>query len=149
MADLTVYILNGPNLNLLGARELEIYGPKTLAEIEAASKKRAAELGLSVDFRQSNHEGVLVDWVQEATQKAAGLIINAAAYTHGSIALHDALKAGELPKIELHLSNIHAREAFRRTSFISPAVHGIICGFGAEGYDLALDAVKRLIDKRP
>lgn len=148
MTDKTVYILNGPNLNLLGTREPEVYGRTTLAEIEAAAKAHAAALGLAVDFRQSNHEGVLVDWIQEAGLKAAGLIINPAAYTHASIALHDALKAVSAPKIELHLSNVHAREPFRRTSFVSPAVHGVICGFGAAGYALALDAIRRLIDNQ-
>lgn len=149
MTDKTVYILNGPNLNLLGTREPEVYGRTTLAEIETAAKSHAGKLGLSVDFRQSNHEGALVDWIQEAGQKAAGLIINPAAYTHTSIALHDALKAVSAPKIELHLSNVHAREPFRRTSFASPAVNGIICGFGAAGYALALDAIRRLIDNKP
>lgn len=148
MTTRTVYILNGPNLNLLGDREPEIYGRASLAEIEAAAKAHAASLGLEADFRQSNHEGVLVDWTQEAARSAAGLILNAAAYTHTSIALHDALKAMDKPKIELHLSNIHAREAFRRASFISPAVHAIICGLGADGYILSLDAMRRLIDKR-
>ncbi|MEQ8177722.1 MAG: type II 3-dehydroquinate dehydratase [Amphiplicatus sp.] len=148
MTDKTVYILNGPNLNLLGTREPEVYGRTTLAEIEAAAKVHAAALGLAVDFRQSNHEGALVDWIQEAGTKAAGLIINPAAYTHTSIALHDALKAVSAPKIELHLSNVHAREPFRRTSLVSPAVNGVICGFGAAGYTLALDALRRLIDNQ-
>jgi 3-dehydroquinate dehydratase-2 len=148
MAGAVVYILNGPNLNLLGAREPEIYGTKSLAEIEAAAKAHGAGLGIGVDFRQSNHEGVLVDWIQEAAGKAAGLIINPGAYTHTSIALHDALKAVAAPKIELHLSNIHAREAFRRVSFVSPAVDAVICGLGADGYVAALDAVRRLIDNR-
>lgn len=149
MADKTVYILNGPNLNLLGTREPEIYGRTTLADIEAAAKAQGAKLGLAVDFRQSNHEGVLVDWVQEAGRKASGLVINPGAYTHTSIALHDALKAVSAPKIELHLSNVHAREPFRRTSYVSPAVNGVICGFGAAGYALALDAMRRLIDNQP
>ncbi|MBB5519613.1 type II 3-dehydroquinate dehydratase [Amphiplicatus metriothermophilus] len=144
----TVYILNGPNLNLLGTREPEIYGATTLAEIEAAAKDRAEKLNLAIEFRQTNHEGVLIDWTQESGAKAAGLILNPGAYTHTSIALHDALKALAIPKIELHLSNIHAREPFRRTSFASPAVDGILCGFGAMGYVLALDAMRRLIDKR-
>jgi 3-dehydroquinate dehydratase-2 len=148
MAGETVFILNGPNLNLLGAREPEIYGKASLADIEKACGDRAASLKLSIAFRQSNHEGVLVDWVQEAAAKAAGLIINPSAYTHTSIALHDALKAMARPKIEVHLSNVHAREDFRRNSFVSPAVHGVICGFGAEGYLLALDAIRRLIDNR-
>ena len=148
MAGAIVYLLNGPNLNLLGTREPEVYGKQTLADIEAAAKKHGEKIGLSLDFRQSNHEGTLVDWVQEAGKKAAGLIINPGAYTHTSIALHDALKAVAYPKIELHLSNVHAREAFRRVSFVSPAVDAVICGLGADGYTLALDAVRRLIEKR-
>lgn len=149
MADRAVFILNGPNLNLLGAREPEIYGKTTLAEIEAAAKAKAAGLRLGLDFRQTNHEGVLIDWVQEAGRTAAGLIVNPGALTHTSVALHDALMAVGVPKIELHLSNIHAREPFRRTSYASPAVDAIICGLGADGYGLALDAIKRLIDNRP
>lgn len=147
MAGETVFILNGPNLNLLGTREPEIYGRASLADIEKACADRAAALKLKIDFRQSNHEGALVDWIQEASKKAAGLIVNPSAYTHTSIALHDALKAMAGPKIEVHLSNVHAREEFRRNSFVSPAVYGVICGFGAESYLLALDAIRRLIDK--
>lgn len=147
VADRKVFILNGPNLNLLGAREPEIYGASTLSDIEKASKKHAAKVGFEIDFRQSNHEGELIDWVQESAG-AAGLIINPGAYSHTSIALHDALKAVSAPKIELHLSNIHAREAFRRVSFVSPAVDAVICGLGAGGYIAALDAMRRLIDNR-
>ncbi len=143
------YILNGPNLNLLGAREPEIYGRATLADIKKAVDTRAGELGRKVDFRQTNHEGELIDWVQEAGAKAKGLIINPGAYTHTSIALHDALKAVAPPKIELHISNVHAREAFRRHSYVSPAVDAVICGLGPSGYLTALDALFRLIDKRP
>lgn len=146
MAD-TVFILNGPNLNLLGTREPEIYGRQTLGEIEASAKERAKALSLAVDFRQTNHEGALIDWVQEARKSAAGLILNPGAFTHTSIALHDALKALDKPKIELHLSNTHAREPFRRISHVSPAVDAVIMGLGADGYALALDAMKRLIDK--
>lgn len=142
-----VFILNGPNLNLLGSREPEIYGTATLAEIEAAAKERARSLALAVDFRQTNHEGALIDWVQEAGTSAAGLILNPGAFTHSSIALHDALKALRRPKIELHLSNTQAREPFRRISYVSPAVDAIIAGLGADGYLVALDALKRLIDK--
>jgi len=145
----TAFILNGPNLNLLGGREPEIYGTATLDEIRQASTSRGNENGLKVDFRQSNHEGELIDWVQEAREKAAGIIINPGAYTHTSIALHDALKSLEQPKIELHLSNIHAREEFRRHSYLSPAVSAVICGLGAVGYIVALDALKRLIDNSP
>ena len=148
MAMTAVFVLNGPNLNLLGQREPEIYGHETLADIEAASIKRGKELGFSVDFRQSNTEGTLVDWVQEANSKAQGLIINPGAYTHTSIALLDALKATTIPKIELHLSNIHAREAFRQHSVTAGAVDGIIAGFGAAGYGLALEALKSLAESR-
>ncbi len=142
----TVFILNGPNLNLLGAREPEIYGSDTLADIEAASKVKAGELGLSVDFRQSNNEGTLIDWVQEADKHATGLIINPGGFTHTSIALLDALTAASLPKIELHLSNIHAREAFRQKSITAGAANGVIMGIGAAGYPLALEAIKSLIE---
>lgn len=146
---MSIYVLNGPNLNLLGAREPEIYGRATLEEIRRAVEAQAAKAGNRVDFRQTNHEGVLVDWVQEAGAKSQGLIINPGAYTHTSIALHDALKAVRIPKIELHLSNVHAREAFRRNSLVSPAVDAIISGLGPAGYLTALDALIRLIDKRP
>lgn len=143
----SAFILNGPNLNLLGTREPEIYGCVSLAEIESAARADAARLGLALEFRQTNHEGVLIDWVQEAALKAAGLIINPGAFTHTSIALHDALMAVKAPKIEIHLTNIHAREPFRRTSYVTPAVDAVIAGLGAPGYGLALDALKRLIDK--
>lgn len=143
----TVFILNGPNLNLLGSREPEIYGAATLADIEAQARSAAGRLGLELEFRQTNHEGVLIDWIQEAGQRADGLIVNPGAYTHTSVALLDALKAIGVPKIELHLSNIHAREPFRRTSYASPAVDAVIAGLGPWGYCLALDAIKRLIDK--
>jgi len=144
----TIFILNGPNLNLLGAREPEIYGRETLADIEAACAAKAEGLGLSVDFRQSNTEGALVDWVQEADRQAVGLIINPGAYTHTSIAILDALSAAALPKIELHLSNIHAREEFRQRSITAAAADSLIMGLGAAGYPLALVALKSLIDKR-
>ncbi len=148
MASKTIYVLNGPNLNLLGTREPEIYGTTTLADIEAATKARAQELGYAVEFRQSNAEGTLIDWVQEASAKGAGLIINPGAYTHTSIALFDALTAAKPPKIELHLSNIHAREAFRRHSMTAAAVDGVIMGLGAAGYRFALEALKSLIESR-
>jgi 3-dehydroquinate dehydratase-2 len=144
-----VFVLNGPNLNLLGTREPAVYGPTSLDEIRQALERRAKGLGLTLDFRQTNHEGVLVDWVQEAGTKAAGLMINPGGYTHTSVALRDALAAFSLPKIEVHLSNIHLREAFRRHSYVSPAVTGVICGLGPAGYLAALDALKRLIDKKP
>ncbi len=143
-----VFFLNGPNLNLLGGREPDVYGRATLDDIRTSLEKLAATKGCTIEFRQSNHEGALVDWIQEADRTAAGLVINPAAYTHTSIAIRDALKAAALPKVELHLSNVHAREAFRRRSHVSPVVDGVICGFGAAGYGLALDAVIGLIDKK-
>jgi 3-dehydroquinate dehydratase II len=139
-----IFVLNGPNLNLLGSREPEIYGSTTLADIEAQVRARAAQAALTVDFRQSNHEGDLVDWLQEARTKAAGVILNAGAYTHTSVALHDALKALEIPVIEVHISNPYRREPFRHTSYISPAVTGTICGVGALGYALAVEALAAL-----
>ena len=148
-ATMLIFVLNGPNLNLLGKREPHVYGSATLVDIEASVAGRAAALGLKADCRQSNHEGVLIDWIHEAREKAAGLIINPGAYTHTSVAIHDALKALSCPVIEVHLSNIHAREAFRRHSFISPAATGVICGLGAQGYLAALDALKGLLDKGP
>lgn len=141
----TIYVLNGPNLNLLGTREPEIYGSDTLDDIAGALEDRARELGLEVDIRQSNHEGHLIDWLHEAqAQGAKAVILNAGAYTHTSIALHDAVKAISVPVIELHLSNPHARERFRHRSFIAPVARGTITGFGALGCQLALDAAARL-----
>jgi 3-dehydroquinate dehydratase-2 len=141
----TVFVLNGPNLNMLGKREPGIYGGKTLADIEADCKQAGRELGLSVDFRQTNHEGVLVDWLHEADDGAVAVCINPGAYGHTSIALHDAIRAIGKPVIELHLSNIHAREEFRHKTWTAPAVKGVICGFGAHSYILALQAAKELI----
>ena len=136
-----IFILNGPNLNLLGTRETDIYEQTSLKDIEALCSNTAKTLGLEIEFRQSNHEGILVDWIQEAGRDGAALIINAAAYTHTSVAILDALKTLSVPVIEVHLSNIFAREAFRHHSYVSPAATGIICGFGPKGYQLALDAV--------
>ena len=139
-----VYILNGPNLNMLGKREPEIYGPASLDDIERDCEADGKRLGLSVDFRQTNREGELVDWIQEAGDKAHALIINAGAYSHTSVALLDALKAIDMPVIEVHLSNIYQREAFRHVSYISPAAQGVICGFGPISYRLALEATAQL-----
>lgn len=136
-----VYVLNGPNLNLLGTREPEIYGRTTLADIEKMVATKAKSLGLDIKFLQSNHEGELVSWVQEARNGASGLIVNAGAYTHTSVALLDALTAVEIPIVEVHLSNIFKRESFRHHSYISPVARGLICGFGATGYVLALEAL--------
>lgn len=137
-----IYILNGPNLNMLGKREPGIYGAATLDTIGAACAASAKDLGLSIEFRQSNHEGALVDWIHEAGDKAAGVIINAGAYTHTSIALHDAIRSiAPMPVIEVHLSNVHARETFRHHSAIAAVVVGVICGFGPASYTLALRAI--------
>lgn len=143
----TIFVLNGPNLNALGKREPGIYGGRTLADIEAMCAAEGRALGFEVDFRQSNHEGVLVDWLHEAGEKAAGVAVNPGAYGHTSIAMHDAIRAIAVPVVELHLSNIHAREEFRHKSMIAPAVKGVICGFGAQSYILALHALKNLTDK--
>lgn len=148
MSSILLFVLNGPNLNMLGLREPEIYGRETLADIEAAVSILAKELKVEIDFRQSNHEGVLVDWIQEARGKAAGIVFNPGAYTHTSIALHDAIRVSELPVIELHLSNVFAREAFRHHSYISPVAHGVMCGFGARGYEWALRALHAIVSTR-
>lgn len=140
-----VLVLNGPNLNMLGVREPEIYGNGTLADIEKTCQEYAAKVGLALDFRQSNIEGELVTWIQEARESADAIVINAGAFSHTSVALLDALTIFEKPVIELHLSNVFAREEFRHRSYISSAANGIICGFGASGYTLALDAVNRLL----
>ena len=135
----TIYILNGPNLNLLGKREPEIYGTTTLADIEAICLKHAEKLGLSVSFHQSNDEGALVELIQEARSSGMGIIINAGAYTHTSVAILDAILALEIPVVEVHLSNLFKREEFRHHSFITPAAQGLICGLGAQGYVMAID----------
>jgi 3-dehydroquinate dehydratase-2 len=141
----SILILNGPNLNMLGQREPEIYGRATLADIGNACADRGTALNLNVDFRQSNNEGELVGWAQTAGPLHAGIIVNAGAYTHTSIALLDALLASALPVVEVHLSNIFRREDFRHNSYVSRAATGVICGFGASGYLMALDAMAQLI----
>ena len=141
----TVLILNGPNLNLLGTREPEHYGRETLADIEAACGTRASALGLGTDFRQSNTEGKIVDWIQQARGQAACIILNAGAYTHTSVAILDALLSCDVPVIEVHISNIHQREEFRHSSYVSKAARGMICGFGGFGYEIAIDAAARII----
>ncbi len=141
-----IYVLNGPNLNMLGVREPAIYGRDTLDDIKARCEATAANLGLSVDFRQSNIEGELVNWIQEARNSARGIILNAGGYTHTSVAILDALQAAELPVIEVHLSNIFRRDEFRQHSYISLAATGVICGLGATGYDLALTALADILN---
>ena len=137
----TILVLNGPNLNLLGVRQPEIYGAETLDDVKARCERRAAAFGHTVDFRQSNHEGALVDAVQEMREAAVGVVVNAGAYTHTSIALRDALLAVERPIVEVHISNVYARERFRHRSYFSDIVMGVICGMGTLGYELAIEAV--------
>ena len=143
-----VFILNGPTLNLLGTREPGIYGSLTLSDIEANCRARAESLGFgTVEFRQSNHEGVLVDWIQEAGRRGAGVVMNPGAYTHTSIALADAIKGAGVTLIEVHISNVHARESFRHHSFVSPVAAGVIVGLGPMGYTLALEALAGLLPR--
>lgn len=142
----SVLIINGPNLNLLGTRQPEVYGRTTLADIETLCRAHAALCGLEVAFMQSNHEGAMIDAIHAAKATHAGLIINAGAYTHTSIALMDAVASVELPCVEVHLSNIHAREDFRHVSYLSKVAIGQICGFGAQGYTMALDALATRLD---
>lgn len=141
-----ILFLNGPNLNLLGQREPEIYGRTTLADIETKVRERAAQLKVEIEFRQTNLEGELVGWIQGAKDKCEVIVLNAAAYTHTSIALRDAIAATGVPTIEIHLSNVHAREDFRHKSLIAPVCKGQICGFGANSYILAVDAAVSVID---
>ena len=149
MADLPeILVLNGPNLNLLGTREPDVYGNETLSDIEVKSIECGKNLGMEIEFRQSNTEGELVDWVQQARGNADLLIVNAGAYTHTSVALLDALKACDIPVIEVHLSNIHQREEFRQHSYISKVAVGMICGFGGHGYEMALQAAARILNKQ-
>ena len=145
----TVYVLNGPNLNLLGTREPEKYGRATLADVEKLCRASAKRLGFDLVFRQSNIEGELVTWIQEASKKkAAGIVLNAAGYTTTSVAILDALLASKLPTIEIHITNIHARETFRHNSLISKAARGLVCGLGIQGYDLAITGLAGLTAKK-
>jgi 3-dehydroquinate dehydratase-2 len=142
----TVYVLNGPNLNLLGTREPQVYGSQTLADVERLCAATCERLGLSLVFRQSNHEGALVDWIHEAGRLhaeggLAGVVLNAAAYTHTSVALLDAVKGTGVPLVELHISNVHARESFRHHSYLSGVARAVMCGFGVRGYQLAREGV--------
>jgi 3-dehydroquinate dehydratase-2 len=144
-----VFILNGPNLNLLGKREPAIYGQETLADVEADCRSLAAELGLTIRFHQSNREYEIIDWIHEARETAAAVIINPAAFTHTSVAILDALKMCECPVLEVHISNVHQREAFRHHSYVSAAATAVMAGFGTHGYQLALRHVARLIAIKP
>jgi 3-dehydroquinate dehydratase-2 len=142
----TVYVINGPNLNLLGTREPEKYGRATLADVEALCREAARRHGLAVEFRQSNREGEIIDWIHEARQRdAVGIILNAAAYTHTSIAILDAITAAAVPTIEVHITNIHAREEFRHHSYVSKAAKAVLCGFGIDGYALAIEGLATMI----
>jgi 3-dehydroquinate dehydratase II len=141
-----VYVLNGPNLNLLGKRQPHLYGHETLADVEAECRRTAAELALEIVFHQSNREYEIIDWIHEARERAGGIVINPAAFTHTSVAILDALNACDIPIIEVHISNVHKREAFRHHSYVSTVASGVIAGFGTQGYPLALQRLARLID---
>ena len=141
-----VYVLNGPNLNLLGKRQPLIYGHETLADVEAECRRTAADLALEIVFHQSNREYEIIDWIHEARERAGGIVINPAAFTHTSVAILDALNACDVPIIEVHISNVHKREAFRHHSYVSTVASGVIAGFGTQGYPLALQRLARLID---
>jgi 3-dehydroquinate dehydratase-2 len=140
-----VFVLNGPNLNMLGLRQPKVYGRATLADVEKLCRERAEGLGLAVDFRQTNHEGELVGWIQEARRAAAGIIINAGAYTHTSVAVLDALLTAEKPVIEVHISNVFAREELRHRSYVAPVARASLCGFGVNGYALAIVGLAAMI----
>jgi 3-dehydroquinate dehydratase-2 len=145
----TIYVLNGPNLNLLGTREPQIYGRATLKDVEKLCHKAADAHGMTVEFRQSNHEGEIVDWIHEAgAKKAAGIVLNPAGLTHTSVSIHDAIKAVNVPVIETHITNIHAREPWRRHSYVSFVAKAVICGFGIQGYALAIDGIAAMAGKR-
>jgi 3-dehydroquinate dehydratase-2 len=149
----SILVLNGPNLNLLGTREPAVYGSTTLDDVRVLCEATTTRLGLALDFRQSNHEGVLIDWIHEAgaahrAGSLLGVVFNAGAYTHTSVALHDAIKGSGVPLIEVHISNVHAREAYRHHSFLSPVAQGIIVGFGIDGYALAIEGLARRASTR-
>jgi 3-dehydroquinate dehydratase-2 len=145
----TVYVLNGPNLNLLGTREPQTYGRSTLKDVETLARDAAQLYQLEVDFRQTNHEGELVDWIHEAQAKqAAGIVLNAGGYTHSSVAIRDAVAAVKVPVIEVHISNIFAREDFRHFSHIAPVARGTLCGFGINGYALAISGLAAILDAK-
>ena len=141
-----IYVLNGPNLNLLGQREPDVYGHATLDEVQERTQARARKYGFEIEFRQSNNEGEIVDWIQEARTRASALAINAGAYTHTSVAILDALLATDIPCVEVHMSNIFQREEFRHHSYISAACIGVICGFGVKSYELAVDALAERLE---
>jgi 3-dehydroquinate dehydratase-2 len=142
----TIYVLNGPNLNLLGTREPDLYGHATLADVEKLCRAAAQRFDLAVEFRQSNHEGQIVDWIQEAGRAGAvGIVLNPAGFTHTSVAIHDAIKAVTPPTIEVHISNIFARESWRRRSYVAPVARGSLCGFGVDGYALAITGLAALV----
>lgn len=149
MSDPLVFVLNGPNLNMLGVREPERYGTRTLADVEALCRDEAAKLGFEIEFRQSNHEGDLVDWVQEAHGKAVGVVLNAGAYARTSLALHDAIAAVSPPVIEVHIANFFNKESYRPPSYLSPVARGFIAGFGIDVYRLGLRALHRLSQEKP
>jgi 3-dehydroquinate dehydratase II len=149
---MNVLVLNGPNLNLLGTREPAVYGAQTLADVESLCRDEGRRLGLDIDCRQSNHEGQLIDWIHEAGRAHAagtllGVVLNAGAYTHTSVALHDAIKGAGVPVIELHISNVHAREPFRHHSYLSPAARAVMAGFGVQGYALAIAGLAQITRK--
>ena len=145
----TIYVLNGPNLNLLGTREPQIYGRATLKDVEALCRKAATAHGMAVEFHQSNHEGQIVDWVHEAgASRAVGIVLNPAGLTHTSVSVHDAIKAVSVPVVEVHITNIHAREPWRHHSYVSLVAKAVICGFGIEGYALAIEGIAAMPGKR-
>ena len=145
---LRIFVLNGPNLNLLGARQPDLYGNATLEDVQKMCRSRAEELGAEIEFRQTNSEGELIDWLQEAGSSAQGVVLNPAAFSHYSVGVRDAVAASELPVVEVHISNIYAREAFRQKSVVSPVARGVIAGLGVDGYALAIEALVGILNRR-